>query len=212
MNLAPAKYISEEPCATFECDVNSPPHNISFESDMTTYKTQTCIYCDQKTKRHKLKRLPLHKCDKNLFLNKLNEEKEDMADLIEKVQDVTDSIIYYHKKCQLEYSYKISSKNNTVKTSWHDLRQHHQAVFDEVCNFIQQNVVEKGRCNFLTYLHRQYMELFNEEIENCKEDMGNFTPHNLEDKINKVFTKEIKFLLCHNKKLLDSTKNGRLAT
>lgn len=32
--------------------------------------------------------------------------------------------------------------------------------------------------------------------------MGNFTPHNLEDKISKVFTKAIKFLICHNKKLL----------
>lgn len=46
------------------------------------------------------------------------------------------------------------------------------------------------------------MELFNEEVENSKEVMGNFTPHNLEDKINKIFKKEIKFLMCHNKKLL----------
>ena len=87
-------------------------------------------------------------------------------------------------------------------TSWHELRKNQSAVFDEVCNFIQQNVVVKGRCYFLTYLHRQYMELFTEEFENSKEVMGNYTTHNLEDKIKKVFTKEIKFLPCHNKKVL----------
>ena len=46
------------------------------------------------------------------------------------------------------------------------------------------------------------MELFNEEFENSKEVMGNYTTHNLEDKIKIVFTKEIKFLMCHNKKVL----------
>ncbi|CAH2089018.1 unnamed protein product [Euphydryas editha] len=56
--------------------------------------------------------------------------------------------------------------------------------------------------NFTALPTRHYIELFNEKVENSKEVMGNFTPHNLEDKINKVFTKEIKFLICHNKKLL----------
>ena len=37
-----------------------------------------------------------------------------MAELIERVQDVTDPTICYHKNCQLEYSYKIPSKKNTV--------------------------------------------------------------------------------------------------
>ncbi|GBP62840.1 hypothetical protein EVAR_44695_1 [Eumeta japonica] len=137
-------YITEESSVTLECDSNSFTPSKSSERDITSEKTQTCIYCEQKTKRHRLKRLPLHTCDKNLFLIKLNEEKEDMAELIEKVQDVMNPTIYYHKNCQLEYSYKVSSKKNTVKTSWHELRKHHQAAFDEVCNFIQQNVVEKG--------------------------------------------------------------------
>lgn len=118
------------------------------------------------------------------------------------MQDVLESTIYYHQKCQLEYFYQISSTKNTVQTSWHDLRQHHQAVFDEICNFIQQNVLEKGRCYFLTYLHRYYLELFDDKIDNSKNIMGNFTPQNLESKITKTFSKEIKFMMCQNKKLL----------
>ncbi|GBP62836.1 hypothetical protein EVAR_44691_1 [Eumeta japonica] len=121
-------YITEESSVTLECDSNSFTPSKSSERDITSEKTQTCIYCEQKPKRHRLKRLPLHTCDKNLFLIKLNEEKEDMAELIEKVQDVMNPTIYYHKNCQLEYSYKVSSKKNTVKTSWHELRKHHQAA------------------------------------------------------------------------------------
>lgn len=52
----------------------------------------------------------------------------------------------------------------------------------------------------LSYLTPQV--LFNDEVENSKEVMGNFTPHNLETKINKVFMKEIKFIMCQNKKIL----------
>lgn len=46
------------------------------------------------------------------------------------------------------------------------------------------------------------MELLNDEFENSKEAMGNYAVHNLEDKIKKVFPKKIKFLMCHNKKLI----------
>lgn len=200
--LEPVSSHFEEPFMSSECVVDSPSHNISLEKDVNRDENHLCIYCDQKTKKQKLKRLPLHTCDKNDFLKKLSEEEEDLQELIEKVQDVTDSKIYYHNKCQLEYSYEISSKKNTTKTAWHDLRQHHKSVFDEVCNFIQENVVEKGHIYFLTYLHRHYMELFKEEVENPAEIVGNFAPHNLESKINSVFKKKTKFLMYQNKKIL----------
>lgn len=203
-SVEPVPSNSEESSVAFECVDESSSNNVSFDSNSSAGENHTCIYCDHKTKRHKLKRLPLHASDKNDFLKKLNEEEEDFAELIEKVQDVADSIIYYHSKCQLEYSYKISSRKNTNKTSWHDLRQHHQAVFIELCNFIQENIINKGRCYFLTYLHRNYIELFREEVENCEEVMGNFTPQNLESKINKEFKKEIKFFTCQNKKVVAS--------
>ncbi|KAK0179363.1 hypothetical protein PV327_005121 [Microctonus hyperodae] len=201
-SVEPVPTNSKDPSVAFEYAADSPSSNVSFESDVSAGKNHTCIYCDQKTKRQKLKRLPLHACDKNEFLKKLNEEDEDFAELIKKVELVTGSIIYYHNKCQLDYAYKISSKKNVNKTSWHDLRQRHQAVFIEICNFVRENIINKGRCYFLTYLHRNYVELFNEELQNFEEVMGNFTPQNLENKINKEFKKEIKFLTCQNKKVV----------
>ncbi|CAF4927546.1 unnamed protein product [Pieris macdunnoughi] len=72
-SVEPVPYNSEEPSVAFECVVDSPSNNVSFESDLSAGENHTCIYCDQKTKRHKLKRLPLHASDKNDFLKKLNE-------------------------------------------------------------------------------------------------------------------------------------------
>ena len=54
-SFEPVSCISEELSATFEYDSDSFTHSNSFERDMTTEKSQTCIYCDQKTERHKLK-------------------------------------------------------------------------------------------------------------------------------------------------------------
>lgn len=200
--VEPVSSLSDEPSLSSECVVDSPSHNVSFESDVNRDENNVCIYCDQKTKRHKLKRLPLHACDKNDFLKKLSGEEEDLQELIEKAQDVTNSKIYYHNKCQLDYSYKISSKKNTTKTPWHDVREGHQVVFDELCNFIEENVVKKGRSYFLTYLHRHYTELFKEKVENAEKIMGDFAAHNLESKIEGVFKKDIKFMKHYNKKLL----------
>ena len=56
-------------------------------------------------------------------------------------------------------SYKISSNKNTNKTSWHDLRHHHQTVFIDICNFIQENIIYKARCYFLLYFHRNYIQI-----------------------------------------------------
>lgn len=103
----------------------------------------------------------------------------------------------------MNFSYNVSLNKNTTKSNWHELREYHQIAFDEMCEFIQENIIEKGRSYFLTYLHRRYMDLFEGSVaENSKEISGNFTPHNLETKIVKVFGKNINFISIKNKKLL----------
>lgn len=125
--------------------------------------------------------------------------------MINKIINYAHPKIYYHHFCEVNFSYKISLNKNTKKSHWHDLREHHQVVFDEMCAFIRENIIEKGRFYFLTYLHRYYMDLFKESAaENSEEISGNFTPHNLENKIMKVFSKDIKFFSIRNKKILAS--------
>lgn len=97
----------------------------------------------------------------------------------------------------------MSLHKKTTKSFWHDVREHHKIAFDDMCIFIRENAIEKGRCYFLTYLHRYYVQLLEEGDE--KNSVGktvHFTPHFLKTKIIKVFDKEIMFFSLQNKKLL----------
>lgn len=60
----------------------------------------------------------------------------------------------------MEKAYKISSKKKVNKTSWHDLSHRHQVVFIKICNFVRENLINKDRCYFLTYLHKNYVKTF----------------------------------------------------
>lgn len=200
----PTSSNSEGHCMQLECVVDSlSQSNISLESNISIDKNaQICLFCNQKTKKLRSKRLPLHSTNKNDFLNKLDEENGAFMELIYRVKKCPYSIIYYHNICRLDFFYKTSSKKKTTKTNWHDVRQLHQECFHEMCDFIQENVIKRGRCFFLTYLHRYYMELFEESQIHSEEIIGNFTPNNLENKIVKAFDKKIKFLIIQNKKIL----------
>lgn len=84
-----------------------------------------------------------------------------------------------------------------TKSSWHDVGEHHKIVFDDMCAFIRENVIEKGRCYFLTYLHQYYIQMLKEsDEENCAGKTVNFTHHFLEMKIVKVFDQEIVLFPC----------------
>ncbi|KAK0161711.1 hypothetical protein PV327_008130 [Microctonus hyperodae] len=183
--------------------VDSPSEsNVLLESNVCIDENlQICIFCNKKSKKHRLKILPLHACDKNTFLTKLDGEDEALSELRNKIENSSSSTIYYHNKCQLHFFYEISSKTK-IKTNWHDVRQLHQATFDEISVFIQENVINKKRCFFLHYLHRYYMELLKEMEEYEEVIIGSFTPQTLETKIEKAFNKEVKFLTFQNKKLI----------
>lgn len=166
-------------------------------------KDLCCIFCDQKTKKHKSKRLPLFSTEKENFLSKFQDANESATEFINKIKNYPHSKIYYHYICKGNFSYKVIRKKNTPKSHWHDLRDCHQGVFNEMCAFLTENVIEKGKIYFLTYLHRYYMDLIEESTpDNAEKMSGNFTPQNLELKIMKAFSKEINFFSIGNKKIL----------
>ncbi|CAG5101832.1 Protein of unknown function [Cotesia congregata] len=179
-------------------------NNIEVDTDVSnTQKSLTCIYCDQKSKRHKSKRLSLISSDHKVFLSRVKEQNENHTEFIDKIVNYSHPQIYYHKICQLNFSYKASSNKKTPKTDWHDLRQQHQAAFGEICSFIEENIIQKGRCYFLTYIFQYYMGLLEESKENNgKEIGGDFKPHTLESKIRKKFGNEIKYFMIHHTILL----------
>lgn len=174
-----------------DIDVNNSPNNL------------TCIYCDQKTKKHKSKRLPLITSDKNVFLSKAKNQYENHTEFLEKIVNYPHSKIHYHNICQLNFSYETSSNKKTTTTHWHSLREQHRAAFHEICSFIEENIIQKGRCYFLSYICRCYIGLLDESDENNDVGIrGDFKAHILESKIKKKYGKEIKIFIIQNKKLV----------
>lgn len=199
MSVEPVLSNIEKQNVQLECVDFPSASNISFESDVSVDENKdACIFCNQKTKKNRSKRLPLHSSDKKDFLLKIDEKD---YELIDKVKNYVSQILY-HRNCLLDHSYKVSTEKKTNESDWHNVRQQHQAAFNDLCDFIKENVIEKGRYYFLGYLHRYYMELLKEKDENSEEIIKNFTAQSLENKIMKVFNKEVKFLIVQNKKLL----------
>ncbi|GFQ78199.1 uncharacterized protein TNCT_608421 [Trichonephila clavata] len=124
--------------------------NTLVESDVSTDQSNiTCIFCDQKTKKHRSERLPLHSCDKKDFIFTIDQENENHRELINKIVNYSLSKTFYHRLCRLDFFYKASEKEETNQSDWHDLHQHHQTAFEEVSVFINENMIKKGRCYFL---------------------------------------------------------------
>ncbi|KAK0180696.1 hypothetical protein PV327_003054 [Microctonus hyperodae] len=177
--------------------------DISIKSDINTdSRNITCIFCDQKTKKHRSKRLPLIRTIKKDFLSRIDRDNEINTELINKIVNYPGLTLYYHINCQSNFSYKAKSSQKTTRSYWHDIRDHHQSAFEEITGFIEENIIKNGQYYFLTYLHSYYMELLEENEENSSENHGCFTSQNLECKIRKIFNKEIKFFTVQNKKIL----------
>lgn len=61
----------------------------------------------------------------------------------------------YHNICRIEFNNRRkSSTKNPVCTAWHIHRDNHQTIFLEVSALVEDNVVNRGHCYFLTYLHK----------------------------------------------------------
>lgn len=111
---------------------------------------------------------------------------------------------FYHTECRVGFNNKLSSLTaQPDKTEWHYQRKYHQIVFEEIRTIINEDVIEKGRCFLLVYLHDLYIDLLQNRLKENSMDMtGIFTAHHLEEKILKIFSKDIKFFNIRNKKII----------
>ena len=103
IELAPPT--SQENSVPIENDDPPSEINISVESDISTDpKNIKCIFCDLKTIKHRFKRFLLFYFTKKDFLSKIDQETENYAELIDKIVNYSDSKVYYHNTCQLNFS------------------------------------------------------------------------------------------------------------
>nr|XP_046473658.1 uncharacterized protein LOC124214934 isoform X2 [Neodiprion pinetum] len=184
-------------------DVNISTDNIAGKNDNEV----VCIFCNKKKKKVRSRMLPLHAADVQQFKDSVKpniESHKEFTDFSNKLDNFSGSKIYYHTECRVDFNNKLSSlKATPSKKEWHYHREYHQTVFNEISTIIKEDVIKKGRCFLLVYLHESYIDLLEKIFqENSIQMTATFTAHHLEEKILKVFSKDIKFFTVRNKKIL----------
>lgn len=182
--------------------------NISPEKEANDINYENvCVFCDKKNKSKKSKMLPLHKADSNQFKSSVLpkiEGQEELGELLNKLKTIRSPKILYHTECKNSFNYKLSSyKKQYDKTDWHFHREYHMLAFTEIRAIIEEDVIEKGHCFLLEYLHDIYADELDKIFkENSIEMNSVFSAQRLEEKILKSFSKDIKFLTIRNKKVV----------
>lgn len=151
--------------------------------------------------------LPLHAADIHEFKASVNskiEGHEEYKDFSNKLNNLSGLKFFYRTECRVAFTNKLSSlKAQPSKTEWHYQRQYHQIAFNEISRIINEDIIKKGRCLLLVYLHDLYLDSLRAMFEENSIDVTtSFSAHHLEEKILKVFSKDIKFFNIHNKKII----------
>lgn len=169
-------------------------------------KEYVCIFCKKKRKKHRnndQQLITLTKDDslKNLKCNAL--EMGDL-DLFNRVNEIcsNNGIILYHKICKLNYFNELKTQNTAKceKKQWHVSRDIHKQAFQEVCNFVLENIINDKQCFFLSFLKSLFVDCAkNQNIELFTAGME---PHNFDSKLLAEFPRKISIISIKHKKVV----------
>ncbi|KAK0177228.1 hypothetical protein PV328_001304 [Microctonus aethiopoides] len=208
---------TEEAGKEIEAEAEQPleegPSQVSIEaSTVQTFDSvvlanvNLCFFCNKKKKQYRSKNEPLRTSLKDQFeksiLSNLKPDTEIYNETLAKIQSILSCQVYYHNVCRQNFrNQKRSLVKSPVRTSWHISREIHETVYEEICYLIEENVINRGRCYFLSYLHKEYLEMF-KELSEGSDATSIFTTHYLEEKIHKKFTDKIQILVSNKKKVV----------
>lgn len=187
----------------------SLPLNTSIEEDtIAVGSTDLCIYCNKYKKKYRSQQQDLRRTEKEKFASTIeqysNVDNDEQKQIFNKLKQYSGDIIYYHRICRTQFMNKLKSfVKKPVQTAWHIRRDIHQNVFEKISSLIEDNVINRGRCYFLSYLHKYYIDLFQNSCEENQEILDvTFTAQHLEDKIESNFRGRIQILQSKHKKII----------
>lgn len=146
-----------EPAATAEA---------STSTDADTAAEKTCLFCDRyRLRLKKTDQLPMFIRDEEaqVFAKDAFDKAELMSDskMMEKMNDIRsspDKSVGYHKLCRIRYSSRYRDFVAAAETEreWHTRRKCNKMAYEELCLFIQDNILENRRCYLLKFLSHVY--------------------------------------------------------
>ena len=113
----------------------------------------------------------------------------------------TDKNIVYHNICKKNFDNRIKTQAASERepTEWHVSRMIHKKAFEEVCSFVNENIIEKEQSFLLSFLHSLFVDYLLKHLDN---ELANVKPYHFESRLLKTFKKKIKIIKINSKKIV----------
>lgn len=102
--------------------------------------------------------MPLYSIEKDALINTLKPYKEFLEDTIVYKQLQSSVDVKDHRICRVEYINSLRMYGNKPKTEYHKKLEYRDEAFQEVCLFIDENIVKHRKCFFFSFLCQYYAD------------------------------------------------------
>lgn len=162
-----------------------------------------CFFCEKRRKQHHGKEQKLYATKKGTVTELIQKYcKLNDADIMwKRFQNLNGDTFFYHNICKMSIVNKCKAiEKETPPTDWHTYRRYHELAFDELSEFIEENILTAKKIFFLSHLHSIYMTSVKAIAEeHSHEYEAEYTAHQLQKKIEKNYGKNLRIVNMHNR-------------
>lgn len=182
-NTNPGLHLSSVP--TIPCETLGVAASTSSQHGSAIEKQ--CFVCKKKIKKHSGRFQTLITGDKKALLATIQTFEKVLrhSEIYKNIEGLKQ--LYYHKICRVDWLNKLKAETTEApETKYQATRALHEKTFEEICKIIQENIIEKGYCYFLSTLSQNYTCL----IQKLAEERGvnydkTFSAQHLEKKFSR---------------------------
>ena len=181
----------------------------SYETDVNK-KDDACFICNKSRVTVNKKVLSLVTSSNKDILDQLDKAAESVGDeeTRRKINACRDLPSFrYHKRCKLTITYKEQQKQSKLLNSenvWHIIREFHKIAFEEICAFVEDNVIKMKMYYYVDFLRKLYNDSMRMQIHESNAELSypDIQSSKLESKLMKRYSKDIEFRLLIRKKVV----------
>lgn len=176
------------------------------EDHQAANNENVCLFCTKFAKKSKGHLVSLYVLDKVSLKQAIQPYLDFIIDTEvynKLLESGKSTVLKAHRICRKEYINSLQSLQEKPQTNYHKNLLYHQQGFEDVCGFIDDNIIKANKCFFFTFLSNYYVSAIKKAASNdghvydCTLSKANF-----ESKLKKKYEEELKFSIFHNKKIV----------
>ncbi|XP_063977427.1 uncharacterized protein LOC135162657 [Diachasmimorpha longicaudata] len=187
-------------------------HQLWSNNDTTAENTNVfqknaalCFFCGRNKKKYKGTTESLRMGDKQslkAIVEGYSTAVED-PDILERFDTLATQDVSYHRSCKMAYHNKAKQPVEPPQIGWHVNRDPHQAAYAEISQIIEDNVIQRGQCYFLTSIYYYYLDALQKIEEETLDTYCNIcTKKDLEAEVLNTFGNRIKMVTVHDRRVV----------